>query len=429
MSRQTRRSLLAAVGTALSGALAGCGDLDLSGQETPIEYDDDAVAALAGDIPQIPPAVPVQPTDEHVGAARERIRSLLAEADPSRIPNAVVRDVLSREREAARAALSEDDEGSYRIEELPSLTHPRGEAMFVHAGLAAFDDDLTAESLESRRQRHHRDAASFLNDYSHVGPSDDPVAAFAEHARITDWARTGARLTEPATHHEYENVVLHVAELAQRVEWGRSYADDARRLHDHYVSTLADRRDYEERFATVAAPLVDDVAAHASPPDWEELTSDLERDVSGTPAERLLDELARSRWIGARNAVEHHEAGNDVGAILPAMRALTADSAFADAREAVSDGAYGVPESVSPIEDERAAAVEGLRSLIDTAPELLARRLAQYAYYPIRNADRSATDPVVSADAPDLYAEYALANQFATAAPAVVERVASALRG
>ncbi|WP_049980191.1 hypothetical protein [Halolamina rubra] len=429
MSRQTRRSLLAAVGTALTGALAGCGDLDPFSEETPVEYDDDAIAALAGDIPEIPPPVPVQPTDEHVETARERIQTLLDGTDLSRIPNAVVRDVLAREREAARGALSADDDGEPPIRVLPSLTHPRGEAMFVDAGLAAFDDELTEAAVESRRERHHRDAASFLDDYSHVGPAGDPVAAFAEHARITDWARAGARLTEPASHHEYENTVLHVAELAQRLEWGRAYAADARHLHDHYVSTLDDRRDYEERFASVAATLVDDVEAHASPPDWEELTSDFERNVSDTPAERLLEELARSRWIGAQGAVEHHEDGHDVGAILPAMRALAADSAFADAREAVSDGAYSVPESVDPIEAERAAAVKELRSLVDTDPALLARRLAQYAYYPIRNADRSATEGGIAADGRDLYAQYAVANRFATAAPAVVERVGSALRG
>ncbi|MFW5934619.1 MAG: hypothetical protein ACOCQL_02080 [Halolamina sp.] len=428
MSRQTRRSLLAAVGTALTGAIAGCGGLDPFSEETPVEYDDDAITALAGEIPEIPPAVPVQPTDEHVGTARERIRSLLEDTDPSRIPNAVVRDVLSREREAARGALSADNEGEHRIDVLPSLTHPRGEAMFVDAGLAAFDDELTTAGVESRRERHHRDAASFLDDYSPVGPADEPVAAFAEHARITDWARTGARLTEPASHHEYENTVLHVAERAQRVEWGRAYAADARRLHDHYVSTLDDRRDYGAEFARVAAPLVDDVAPHASPPDWDELTGDLERDVSDTPAEQLLEELAKNRWIGAQNAVEHHEAGNDIGAILPAMRALAADRAFADAREAVSDGAYGVPESVDPIEAERAAAVEELRSLVATAPALLARRLAQYAYSPIRNADRSATEGGVAADGRDLYAQYAVANRFAAASPAVVERVGSTLR-
>ncbi|KPN29369.1 hypothetical protein SY89_00082 [Halolamina pelagica] len=428
MSRQTRRSLLAAVGTALTGALAGCGDLNPLSEETPVEYDDDAIAALAGDIPEIPPAVPVQPTDEHVETARERIRTLLADTDLSRIPNAVVRDVLAREREVARDALSED-EGEHRIDVLPGLTHPRSEAMFVDAGLAAFDDELTAAGVESRRERHHRDAASFLDDYSPVGPAADPVAAFAEHARITDWARTGARLTEPATHHEYENTVLHVAELAQRLEWGRAYAADARRLHDHYVSTLEEPHDYAERFASVAASLVGDVEAHATPPDWDELASDLERDVSETPAERLLEELARSRWIGAQSAVEHHEAGEPVGAILPAMRALAADRAFADARDAVSNGAYGVPESVTPIEDERAAAVEGLRSVLDTAPALLARRLAQYAYSPIRNADRSVTDGTITADGRDLYAQYAVANRFAAAAPAVVQRVGSALQG
>lgn len=66
---------------------------------------------------------------------------------------------------------------------------------------------------------------------------------------------------------------------------------------------------------------------------------------------------------------------------------------------------------------------------LDTTPALLARRLAQFAYSPIRNADRSATEHASTADGGGLYAQYALANRFAAAAPAVVQRVGSALQG
>lgn len=427
MSRRTRRSLLAAVGTSVTTALAGCSDLGPLSDEASVEYDDSAIASLPGDIPQVPSAVPVPPTDAHLASARDRIRSLLDGADVSRVPNEVVRQRLARERESAREALSPADEGERRTAALAGLTHPRSEAMFVAAGLAAFDETLTAADVEARRERHRRDADSFLAEYPHVGPPGDPVGAFAEHARITDWGRTGARLVEPDSHREYENAVLHVAELAQGVEWGRAYAADARRLHAHYVSTLDDPRDYGARFASVAATLVDDVAAHATAPDWETLTSDIARDVADTPGETLLEDLARSRWSAAENAVERHDDGHAVGAVVPAMRALAADRAFADARDAVSDGAYGVPETVDPIAAERAAAVDGLRTLLDTAPELLARRLAHYVRNPIRNADERAAEHTGAAAGSDLHATYAVANRFATAAPAVVRRVGDLL--
>lgn len=420
--------MLAAVGTALTGTLAGCSNLDSFSGEARVEYDESAVRALDGDIPAIPSAVPVHPTDDHITAARDRIRSLLANTDISRIPNAVVRDELSRERESARAALSPDDDGESRVEALAGLTHPRSEAMFVSAGLAAFDDSLTAADVEARRDRHHRDAASFLRDYSAVGPPDDPIEAFADHARITHWGYTGARLTEPDQHAEYQNTVLHVAERAQRIEWGRAYAVDARRLYEHYTSSLDDPHNYGEHFASVTATLVDDVASHAAPPDWETLTTEFERDIDDTPGAKLFEELARMRWVGAQQAVEHHDNGRDVGTVVPAMRALTADRAFTDAKTAISDGAYGVPESVDPIAAERAAAVDGLRSLLDTAPRPLARRLAAAVRNPIRAADRMATR-TPSGAARDCYAQYAVANRFAAVAPPVVQRVGNVLRG
>jgi len=423
MSRQTRRSLLATVGTAVVSGLAGCSGLDPFSEETVVEYDESAIAALPGEIPVVPPAMPVQPTDEHITSARNRVRSLLDDTDSSRIPNAVVREKLARERESARSALSPDDTERTNVDALEALTHPRSEAMFVDAGFAAFDNALTKDDIQGRRERHHDDAESFLTDYSYVGPPDDPLGAFAEHARLTDWGYTGERITEPDQHHEYEYTVLHVAELAQDVEWGRTYAADARRLHEHYTATLDDPRDYGELFANVAAPLVDDIASYATPPDPDSLTSDIERDISNTPGAKVLEELGRIRWIGAQDAVENHDDGHVTGAVVSAMRAMTADQAFTDARNAVSDGAYGVPESIDTIAAERAAAVDGLRVLLDTSPELLVRRLAVYVHDPIRNADRTADERPSSVDGSYLYEEYTIANRLAVAAPTVVQRV------
>ncbi|MEF8858896.1 MAG: hypothetical protein V5A38_08215 [Halolamina sp.] len=95
MSRQTRRSMLATVGTALTSALAGCSNLTPFSEATSVEYDESAIAALPGDIPPVPPATPVQPTDAHLTSARDRIRSLLDDTGVSQVPNAVVRDRLA----------------------------------------------------------------------------------------------------------------------------------------------------------------------------------------------------------------------------------------------------------------------------------------------------------------------------------------------
>jgi hypothetical protein len=420
--------VLAATGTALTGVLAGCGDLNPLSSETTVEYDESALDTLPGPLPKVPAATPVQPTSAHLAAARQRIRSLLEDTDVSRIPNEAVRQRLAREDETARAALTRDDDHeNARVDALTGLTHPRSEAMFVHAGLAAFDDALTAADVAARRDRHHRNAEAFLTDYRYVGPPEDPVGALVEHARITDWGETGVRIGQANRHREYENTVLHVAELAQDVEWGRAYAADARRLHERYASTLDDPRDYENLFSRVADSLVKDVSTHVDAPDWEALTSGFERDIENTAGADLLEEFARGRLNSAQNAVEHHDDGRNALAVGSAMRALSADRALADARDAVSDGAYAVPGSVAPIAEERTAAMEGLRSLLDASPAPLARRLAPYVRIPIRNADEHVREGDVFEPGRHLYAQYAVANRFAAAAPAVVRRVGRAL--
>ena len=87
-----------------------------------------------------------------------------------------------------------------------------------------------------------------------------------------------------------------------------------------------------------------------------------------------------------------------------------------------------MPESVDPVAAERAAAVNGLRTLLDTPPEPIANRLAGYARTPLRNADRTADESPGDADGSDRYAQYAVANRLAAAAPPVVRRAGEAIR-
>jgi len=426
MSRLSRRALLAATGTALTGALAGCSRFNPLSSASSVDYDDAALADLPDDLPQIPPTTPVQPPTAHVASARDRIRSLLDATDLSRIPNEVVRQTLAREREFARDALTQDDSDS-RVEALAGLTYPRSEAMFVNAGFAAFEESLTPSDIATRRERHRQDADAFLADYVYVGPTADPVAAFAEHAKITDWAQTGARIITADDHHEYENTALHVAELAKDIEWGQAYAADARQLHDHYTATLDDPQEYETHFASVADALVDDIATHADEAKRDAVTNGFDRDIEGTAAEELLEELGRWRWTAAQTAVQRRDDDQAVLAIAQSMRALTADRALTTATDDVASGDYGMPESVEPIAAERTAAVAALRDLLDSTPALLARRLAQAAHGPIRNADRQLSEGSAPSPGRYLYAEYATAHHYATGAPPVVRRVSDAL--
>jgi hypothetical protein len=423
----SRRSLLAAAGTALTGALAGC--TSLLSDETRVEYDQSALADIPSDLPTVPAAEPVQPTPAHLEGARERIRSLLADTDISRIPNAAVRERLDREAASAREALSESSDDATRVDALAGLTHPRSEAMFVHAGLAAFDGDLDERDLAARRDRQRREATALLDDYRYVSPPEAPAATLAQHARIVGWARTGSRLLGEDERHEFENEVLHAGELAADIEWGRAYANDARRLRDHYRSTLSEPTDYGDRFARAADNLVDAVETHAEAPNWETLASGFDRDIEDTAAEMVLEELARSRLAHAQNAVEDRGDGRPTLAVVGCLQTLAADRAFVDATDAVETGAYGIPESVEPIAAARTAAVEGLQTLLDTAPAPLARRLAAQVATQIRAADRRVDRGRVASPGDYLYAEYATAKHLAAAALPAVRRVGDALVG
>ncbi|KAA9396152.1 hypothetical protein Har1130_16320 [Haloarcula sp. CBA1130] len=374
-------------------------------------------------------ALPVQPTPAHLTAVRQHVRSLLADTDVSRVPNEVVRHRLAREREAARGALSQAaDREIDRTDSVVSLTHPRSEAMFVHAGLAAFDGDLTESDVAARRDRHYRNAKTFLAESRYAGPPTDPVGTLVEHARIEDWGQTGVRIIKRDSVHEFENATLHIAELAKDVEWGRAYATDARRLSEHYVSTLEETHDYEDRFSRVATTLLADVEPYVDAPDKDALTSEIDRDIENTAAEELVQELARIRWSGAENAVKHHDSGRVALTVGSTMRALTADHALAATTDAIADSAYGVPESVARIDTERTAAIEGLRGLLNESPTLLARRLATYVRSTIQSADSQIRQGSVSSPGHHLYAQYAIANRFAAAAPSVIRRVGDALR-
>ncbi len=420
--------MLAATGTAATSAIAGCSRFNPLSSTSSVDYDEAALAELPSELPSIPPRTPVQPPTAHVASARDRIRSLLDAAELSQIPNEVVRRTLAREREYARDALPQDDSGS-RVDALAGLTHPRSEAMFANAGFAAFEESLTPSDITARRKRHRQDTEAFLAEYTYVGPADDSVAALAEHIKIAGWGQTGARIIRTNDYDEYENTVLHVAELAKDIEWGRAYATDARRLHDYYTSTLDNSHDYGSHFASVADTLVNDVAAYADEPDWKALTSGFGSDIENTAAEKLLRELSRSRWNAAQTAVQRHDNDHHALVVAQAMRALTADRALATATDAVSNGAYGIPESVEAIATERTAAVDGLQNLLDSSPAVLARRLAHHVHNPIHNADRSIDDGTIASPGRHLYAEYAIANHYAAAVPTVLRRVSEALEG
>ncbi|GGM62410.1 hypothetical protein J2752_001518 [Halarchaeum rubridurum] len=429
--RSSRRGVLAATGAALTASLAGCGGL-LGGDEAPPDYDADALAATLDPLPDAPVGVPVQPSREHVADARERVRTLRA-GDVSRVPNAVVRDRLAEKSESAREALAE--QSSNRLDAVSGLAYPRGEAMFVHAGLAAFDGELTAADVAARRERVTAALAAFESERRYVG-GDDPVAALVEHVEIGSWRADAASVlssTEPDAL-DPRNDVLRVGTRAKDVEWGRAALADARRLAAHYRGTLAEPVDHRGRFAAAAAALAGALPADVTDrPDLNDVGAGMDREIAGTAAATLLRDLRRSRWRHATDVADERDAGRYPLAVTAAMHALVEEAALADARAAIRDGAYARPETVDAIAAERDAAVGALRELRQTGPEPLASRIAASVHARLRWTDRDVRDARDGVSdgylADDVYADYGYARRVAAAAPPVLERVADAVRG
>ncbi|SEP24132.1 hypothetical protein SAMN04487948_12562 [Halogranum amylolyticum] len=431
----TRRTVLALVG---SVAAAGCTDLPVGDQSDRMELDGAALRSLAAEGVEVPQTLPVNVASAYLGESEQRARELLG-AVPSpltetEIPNGVVRARVVDARGGAADALRGAAATASPYQRLLELQRARAEARFVDAAWAAVGAGLAREDVVAEASDLETSLAAFREERRYVG--DDPVRSVVVHDALEGWVRAATNLVDSlrAARTHQPGDVLDVGELAETAERVRVNVTDGRHVYGRYTASLADDREMRPTFESTRDALVSAVRERTrerfgSGEDYPEPSSLVDRDVEGTPAERVLRELARelafrrgedgsAEWV-ADGVVRAHEQ-------LVRHRAL--DAVLAD----IAEGDTFAVERVADVETARADAVDAIRAALsgsDVSP--LTRNLVPDVARRIAFGDRRLADlegMVRATRVGEPVAEYVVAAAMVEATPPVSDRVASELR-
>ncbi|WP_415378806.1 hypothetical protein [Halosimplex sp. TS25] len=426
--RVTRRGALAVGGAAL---LAGCGVPKFLGSG-PVEVDGGEVADIAGrDYPQITEPFPVDVTQSHVAASRERAHSLLAAAPlpltADELPNGSMRDDLHNHAEHARTHLAEAVETPSTRERLELLAHARGPARTVAATWAYTRDELTAADVREAWESHAADLEAFRERREFVGA--DPVRAVIVHDVVDRWLTDAEddgvlRSTgdKPAT-------ALVVGEHAGTVEEAEAALGDARHVYEQFVDSLSDPTSIRERVLAAHDSLAETMDSRLADLPGEdadvlaEFEGDLERTVVGETLRSLHTDLPYEVRVP-----------QDTGAattFLGRVDGLATIGAFEAVRDRVEAGDYRTVEDVEDVLAIRQAAVTAMEDALGAcADERLGRTvladLTGWFDYAERDMSRY-DDPVEVEDIADELAIYVGVETIAAATPAAVDEALAAL--
>lgn len=412
MPRPSRRRLLAAAGLG-AAALAGCSSpfgADESGPDLP-EYDEDALAAIPDDVPEVAVQYPhgvaethLEDASEQIAASYDHVRSPIGSDD---VPNDVVREVLQQLRNRAdyrRRTADHDTLGSLE------LTAGR-------AGRVAYAYDAAVGDLDAAGARERRDAvraarADLADALTYAG--DDPVetlvtlAAVESELTVTDRSldRVGVgeeqfeTLREVASDpelirgdHEVEQATDALRAIADLGDDDRSAAvaiANAEHLLERFRAATDGRRDYEDRFVNAGRDLLESVAERAADYDVRAARDDplsqvnVDPAVEGTPAETVLSELLG--WVPSEDHVETLRGvdGPAWKVLLTHGRAQHLDG-VERAVEWIENGRFDVPADAEAVASRRRDAVDAVESAVPSAthPRLTERGLTR-AHHLIR---------------------------------------------
>ena len=443
MSGRSRRAFLAGTASGLA-ALAGCSELPVvgdSGSTADVEYDGEALRALVDsrgvDAPSTYPGpVPDQLAETHY----ERAATLLegVPGEPS-FPNEAVASRLADERANVAEALSAPPGGGVTLDSLSGWRYDRGKAAEVRGAYEAANGDASGSGLEARRSAVRSDLAAFHEDWTYRAES--PVTSFAVHRRLESLTATCRRylVADRVFPDDPRAAPFAAGGLAGDVERARATLMDAVRLRDAYVTEGMDG--YWTTLGTVAAQLggaVHPTRRSVEPYVGRDASVEaFQRDVHGTPAERLFVEARHVVLHGEERADTATERGDYASAVGAHARTLVGLVGMSSVVEAIRDGEYDLPDSADAVGDHREAAVAALEDALAVDPALLAAILAEPALRALDEGDRALAERPGyerTGSLPDrsdvvrAVGHYGLAEHAAAAAPAVVDRVASELR-
>lgn len=440
MTRQSRRAFLAGGASGLA-ALAGCANLPVVGSDDEVTYDSQRLFDLASEWSfEAPSQYPAPVPDQLAVAHQERAASLLADV-PSELsfPNEVVTYRLSDMRQSVAAELADAAVGDATLESLGAWRHERGDAAEVRGAYEAAQGEASRAAFRERQETVRGRLGSFRETWAHRG--HDVVEAFAVHREVERRVAAGRRYLVPE--HSFpsdpQSSVFDVGRLVGEVERASGEVDDAVGLRDAYVDSSM-----EPQWADIASAAGNlEHATHATRRPVEPYVSrdasvdGFERDVEGTPARQLFEEtnlLVRGARSRAEDALERGGYASAVGLFGWELVGLVAMSGVVDAIQA---GEYGLPASTDAVVDHREAAAAAVMDAFDVEPPLVSAVVAEPAWRELVEGDQELADRRAyesAEEAPDrrdvvhAVGHYAAAEHVARAVPAVVDRVAAALR-
>lgn len=361
MTRLERRTLLGTVGSSLIGAAAGCLDFGfLQSDESPQRFGaDELEPILATEGPAVARPAPVQPSEEAVAAALDRLDELIdAVPDPltaDDVPNEAVRDAIDREREIARYRRDELADAPDRFHRLRRAVHARryaGEAATAYEAVAA---DRSRNDVESEREtlgtRLERRRAE--REYRGADPQRALLLAYHCERELA----SGGRWLENRPRDDTRGV-LAIGEIGGAIEQARAAIEFVEELDRQHEARLDDGDSFETSFEDALNRSLEVVDAADVPDRSTDLVASVDADVSDTIAERVLRESAVSLIRTTKRTREAATADDPATALWHACAFERDRRAFEALAERVEAGAHWSLETVDDIREVRESALE-----------------------------------------------------------------------
>ncbi|MEY7849892.1 hypothetical protein AB7C87_11925 [Natrarchaeobius sp. A-rgal3] len=438
----SRRRFLAGIGAASMTVAAGCTDVSIGGDDGPTRFSPAEVEPILEESrPEVDRPTPIEPDEDAISRAIERVDDLLADVpDPvgvEAVPNGVVRESIDRRRESAtadRADALEPPESNYRALRV-AVPGARESARAAAATLSAVDVDPDLDDLAAE----HDEAQSIVEDrleaieYRGDDTDDGRLRAALVAADLEDDLVSARRTVDRWRVSEHTNVV-DLGEAFGDVEFVAATVDAWDHLTARFDEGAGDA-DLEPAFADTLETSIADAELVDLPEqgesDWLDELVEGELEM-GFPQTLLWDAVrpvynARDRMTDAR---EDGRLGTGLAAATRFEQELRA---FRTVRDRFEDGDLETPESIDEVRAEREAAIEAAESAISefTTPTLTSARLAETLQSfewtdgrIQRDADR---DPDSRVSVSGEYSEYACLRARFDALPDAAETVRSRL--
>ncbi|MFB6124149.1 MAG: hypothetical protein ABEJ78_11910 [Haloferacaceae archaeon] len=430
--RLGRRGFL---GVVTAAALAGCGG---AFEDEPTRLDGEALAALADrEAPAVHESVPAPIESAYLDRVERRARDLLAVVpdplEPRHVPNEAIRNDIAQARTRSRDALDRAASAAAPFERMGALRSARGDAAYASGAWRAVDEAYERADVVNAAPALAEDVRAFRNGLDYVGGDVLPaVLVYAPVERCVRSAKNDVSRLVDGEFRRPENP-LAVGDASERLERARASLDDARHLAQRHAESLDSPRDLGGRLRRATTDLESAVDAEfrTLPKASAEGSSFVDRDVSDTPASRVLQRAYGELDWTREEISDGRNAGYLADAVLAAHEALVQRKTFGRLRERVASGEDFAVSSVDDVRAMRADAVSAVESTLAAPPRNLNRTAVHDQVGRIGFVDeqfaRSNGDPTAAQVGYDAV-EYARIAAKASSIPPVSERVAETLR-